>query len=237
MTSIPLHRVQKAVENVNPALSRVANPKPATRPRIIAVEGIIAGGKTVLCDSIMSYLRARGIKCAKYLEPLNMDLLKQFLGDPHKYAYAFQLYMLSRRQLNYKLAEADRDAGAIVIVDRSLLGDYVFATMHQKLGNIQPEEFTAYKSVFEDFTKFRPDAIIYLDVSLETAQQRLAARNREGENTYTSEYLTMLDETYRHIFDENTAYKNITHRIDWNNVPLGSDGLIGDADVEKILSL
>ncbi len=64
-------------------------------------------------------------------------------GTKNPYAFVIQLIMLQNRHQTYKEAFDEANKGTIVIVDRSLVGDYTFASMHKKDGNIDSKEWEA----------------------------------------------------------------------------------------------
>lgn len=206
------------------------------RPFIVAIEGGIGVGKTTLGKSLMRFIRNHENWEHKdfYPEPFNQKMLEQFLSDKKKYAYAFQLYMLNRRQTNYALAKAgNRDA----IIDRSLAGDYVFASVQHRLGNITDSEFEVYQQIFNEFAPYEPDVIIYLRTSTEVAMNRIKTRDRNGECSYTEEYLNEISREYENTLKE--TYKNTRiHFINWSdNQNVDAEGYLPDKVCESIAAL
>ena len=179
---------------------------------ILAIAGGIGAGKTTLGD-----LLAKRMGAEFYQEPLVPSLLKQFLDDQRKYAYAFQLYMLTRRQLNYALAKKNRKANINTVIDRTLRCDKVFADLQNKSGHISDDELKVYNNVYNDFMRFKPDIVLYLDVSVDVAMDRIKSRNRDGESTYTREYLIMLINEYEIAMKELEDNGITVCRLDWNS--------------------
>ena len=178
---------------------------------IITISGGIGAGKTTLGEKLADRLSA-----VFYQEPVNDVLLKQFLDNPQKYAYTFQLYMLTRRQLNYAMALENKKHGISTVIDRSLRCDKVFADLQFATGSITADEINVYNEVFADFTNFKPDVVIHLDVSIDTLMKRIQSRGRDGESTYTYEYLTLLDAEYNVAIKELEKNNIKVCRIDWN---------------------
>lgn len=183
------------------------------RGKICCIEGPIGVGKTSLCIELKKQLENNGINTIFYTEPFNQQMLEQFLSDPKKYAYAFQLYMLTRRQVIFVQAQYEAQKGSCCLIDRSLIGDYVFATLQQQENNITNEDFEIYKSVYKQFSEFKPDVIIYLDSTIETQLKRILKRGRSGENAYQIKYLEKLNSVYKDVLKESF---NNTIYIDWN---------------------
>jgi len=183
------------------------------RGKICCIEGPIGVGKTSLCIELKKQLENNGINTIFYTEPFNQQMLEQFLSDPKKYAYAFQLYMLTRRQVIFVQAQYEAQKGSCCLIDRSLIGDYVFATLQQQENNITNEDFEIYKSVYKQFSEFKPDVIIYLDSTIETQLKRILKRGRSGENAYQIKYLEKLNTVYKDVLKESF---NNTIYVDWN---------------------
>ena len=72
----------------------------------------------------------------------------------------------------------------IIICERSIWTDKnVFAQMLADDGKIDDVNFTIYKKWFDDLSKdIQLDGILYLKTSPEVCQQRVALRNRKGED-------------------------------------------------------
>ena len=187
-----------------------------TGSKIVAVCGPIGAGKTTLVKSLeQSFDRLNteiingnddeakrfGTYSVKtYDEAVHPALLNLFLCDQRKYAFSFQLFMLTRRQLNYELARTDHVD--ISIIDRSLTDDLVFASLQHKLGNISGDEFAAYKEIYDSFKPNKPDIVLWLKVPVDVAMQRIAKRNRDNECNYTREYISLLHKTYDEVLTE-----------------------------------
>lgn len=179
---------------------------------IITISGGIGAGKTTL-----GQLLADELDAVFYQEPVNVALLNQFLTDPKQYAYAFQLYMLTRRQLNYALALENKKHGITTVIDRSLRCDKVFADLQHHTGSITDDEIAVYDKVFADFEEFKPDVVLHLEASIDTLMQRIQRRGRDGESAYTREYLTQLTAEYDRAVEELEKKKIKVCKLDWNN--------------------
>lgn len=205
--------------------------------KIISIEGVIGVGKTTLGKSLERYIkRSYGIDVVFYTEPFNQKMLEQFLTNQKKYAYPFQLYMLTRRQLNYARAQDVKNTNTCAIIDRSLAGDYVFAKLQQMRGNITDEDFAIYQSVYDEFGPYKPHHVLYLNVPPETAMERIRNRDREGEKAYTDEYLTDLSKVYTNVLSAYHPGDINLHHIDWRkNATVSADGFLDDDTCEYIL--
>lgn len=200
---------------------------------IISVEGPIGIGKSTLGKSIKMHLENNGATDVIFKpEPFNQLMLEQFLSDQKKYAYAFQLHMLSRRQIDFALAQQH---DSIDILDRSLCGDLCFAKLQHKYGNMSDDEMSIYQSVYDEFAPYRPDTVIFLDVSVTTAMRRITKRNRNGESAYDVDYIRDLHEMYeRTITDQYDADSKVDlYRVDWNTDIELDDGLLSSSVMKQ----
>lgn len=131
--------------------------------------------------------------------------------EKKNYSFSFQLDMLNACQQNYREAEwhAGRHGGIsnkVVIIDRTVWGNAVFAAIQFETGNITEEEMNVYYSRIKRYSPYRFDHIIYLDISPEKALERITERDRDAESAYTLEYLESLEKAYySQIYSQMTA--------------------------------
>ncbi len=209
---------------VNPLLRKFG---PAIRGKVLIVEGLISAGKSTAGIEIQAFVQELGIPCKFFPEPLIPELLQLFLSDQKKYAFAFQLTMLVKRQAIYREARKYADQGYFCIIDRSLYGDYCFALMHKNRGNISevrslnasidsesPSEWESYLSVLHSEEFEHPDYVVYLEVTADTAIKRCIQRDRKGEKKYDKAYFQELCEIYKSVIPSSPAKGFII--VDWN---------------------
>lgn len=196
------------------------------RGAVLVIEGIIGSGKTSLGEKLTQMITNSGIPCKFFQEEVNLPLLELFLKDMKKYAFSFQLYMLSTRQKVYREAiEFSRRENGVAIIDRSLHGDIAFASMHNDAGNISNEEWNVYEDIVSSNSLPEPTVVIYLEVLPEVAIERINKRNRGSEvSKYTLEYLRELDTCYKVSMEESRIPIKY---IDWSeNRSLSEDELL-----------
>jgi deoxyadenosine/deoxycytidine kinase len=189
--------------------------------RIIAVEGGIGVGKTTAARSVVSTLNSLGIEAVFLEETFNDRLLKLFCegaADKSKpnYAFAFQLSMLKDCQQNYERAmwESGQYGGKqrVVVVDRTVWGNAVFAALHCEEGNITMEEWQVYLESLKKNSPYHIDHVVYLDLDPKKALKRISQRGRNAEKSYSLEYLQKLDRAYyAQVYAQITSgHSNIT---------------------------
>lgn len=191
--------------------------------QVIAVEGLIGAGKTTACHCLAEQLRKHGFQVELFEEEVNLDLLQLFLADMKKYAFAFQLYMLESRINALRIAHRFAQQGGIAILDRSMVGDRAFGTLHYQQGNISQPEWEVYCSLFRDNIEALPNKIIYLSCDSKVSLERIYKRDRAGEKKdYNLEYLDNLQASYEKSLAMIEMVPVI--RVNWN----------GDRDKEGI---
>jgi deoxyadenosine/deoxycytidine kinase len=215
---------------VNPALRKFGS---CLRGKVMVLEGVISAGKSTAGAILTQYVQSLGIPCRFFPEPLAPALLDLFLSDQKKYAFAFQLTMLVKRQALYREAFELAKKGYFCIIDRSLYGDYCFALLHKNKGNIAVEaekskmtleeikensgssEWKSYLEVLHSEKFEHPDYVIYLQVSVDTAIKRCLKRGFKKEDTYDRQYFQDLCSLYDNVIPNSPANHFIV--IDWND--------------------
>lgn len=182
--------------------------------KLLIIEGIIGAGKSTLSSDIFNLCKQAGIKVIHFEEPIIRDLFDLFLSDQKKYAFAFQLAMLCKRQIIYKDADRLCKDGYFCIIDRSLHGDFAFATMHKERNNISDHEWKAYLDCLKSETLREPDFVAYLNVNPGKAIERTIRRDRSGEDSYDIKYFRDLEAVYKKIIPLIPAGILIDH--DWS---------------------
>jgi len=97
---------------------------------IVCIDGNIASGKT----TVLQEIEKLGFKV--YYEPFEDNpWLPLYYEDPKKYALNTQLWFLSERFRQYKLADFHKDG--IVFVERSMYTDrFIFVELIRRQGNL-----------------------------------------------------------------------------------------------------
>ncbi len=204
------------------------------RSAVIGIEGLIGSGKTTLGTSLKYQLKSIGFKNVKFFkEYVNTDLLNQYLSDIEKYSYTFQIIMLIKRLEIYKKAIKYSESGGISIIDRTLPGDYAFALMQYKSGNIDESEWNIYNSILQQHKRIKPSIILYLKTDINIALNRMIHRGRVSEvNGYDIKYFEDLESSYNEVF-KNVNTKTLN--INWNDNLTIKDNLLRTNDCTKIL--
>lgn len=155
------------------------------RGRLIAVAGPPGAGKSKFCEDTAHYLNICGLPAKYFPEYVNNALLDLYLESPASmkhYAFSFQTIMIQRRIALYKEALDYIATGGIALIDGPINTDLSFELMNYWSGNISEREHAVYFNILSEFEQLpEPDYMIYLNVSIETAQKRVEKRGRNNE--------------------------------------------------------
>lgn len=199
----------------------------------VCVLGLIGSGKSTLCQYLQQVIIEKEGRCEGLWEPVETNpLLPLYCGNPNRYAFPMQVYMLNKRLEQQRLAQDLALSGVSCVQDSSLFGDSCFVEMLSKKDILCPEEVDVYAELFANMTRdvMYPSLVVYLDCPVNVAKQRIEKRGREyeiGENGYTEDYLsdlkTELDKLVRD-FAKYTFVKEINASVD-----LDEEGIYNEA--------
>ena len=184
----------------------------------MVIEGNIASGKSTLTEGLVDFLTSQGLDAMLYKEPILQSYLDMFINNQPKYAFGFQMAMLLENQCMYSDAMEHVKAGGVAIMDRSFLGNRVFAQVHLERGNMSEAEYEVYKDVYRRMDGFfrNPDFIVYLQVDPKTNVYRCKLRDRSCESdNYDIKYFEDLNSIYMKLVREVASQQNVLI-FDWN---------------------
>lgn len=191
---------------------KIFNPSPMNhssykhlRGTIIALEGQIGVGKSTFGKSLQQFLKNQQLDVHYFPEYKNICFLDTYIKDMKKYAFAFQITMLSKRIDVYHRALELIKNGSVVILDRSLYGDYVFAWCQFQLNLISPMEWTIYQNMVQQEINIEPNYVFYLHDKMDWSMKNIQQRGIQSEiDGYTLSYLTMIQEAHDRFMPSNS---------------------------------
>lgn len=141
-----------------------------------------ASGKSTFCPELARHINNEGLGfTARYFpENVHKPLLNAYLESEesrHRYAFSFQFIMAQRRISTYREALSFAETGGVTIVDGPLQTDIAFALLNHKKGYIDQKDYGIYLSMLKEYDGLKkPDYLLYLNVTPETAHRRLVHR-------------------------------------------------------------
>jgi deoxyadenosine/deoxycytidine kinase len=181
----------------------------------VNIEGLIASGKSTLIRNLN-----KKFGYPVFFESVKDNpILEDFYDDMKRHSFHLQIEFLFSRFVQHKQALhlSTLKKNKLVLTDRGLLFDDVFARLTNKSGLMTDKEYDTYinlRNVMLSEVAF-PHAIIYLDVDPEVSFERIQQRNRECEKGITLEYLKALHTEYFYMLEELSEYIPILH-INYN---------------------
>lgn len=157
----------------------------------VSISGIIGAGKTTLAHALGAKLDLP----VYYEGVINNPYLQDFYADMPRYAYPMQIYLLSERFIAHQKLIWQGKGG---VQDRTIYEDSIFARMLCEEGHIDDRDYCTYKRLFSSMSNLmrKPNLIVHLDVTPETALARIRSRARECETGITLDYLRSLHAGY-----------------------------------------
>lgn len=171
----------------------------------IALEGIDGSGKTTQVERLAQYFEKQGKTVVRTHEPrrdgvmgeLVSNILKQEKKIPE---VAIQYLFAAQRAVHLEdLVTPSLESGAVVISDRSFWSSIPYGLLDRfETGKSEdPDVLLASLSILSMYHEFiAPDIAVVLDVSVETAGERLSQMKRRAELYEKKEKLTKINEGY-----------------------------------------
>ncbi|GHV49058.1 hypothetical protein FACS1894204_13560 [Synergistales bacterium] len=156
----------------------------------IIVEGMTASGKSTIVNLLSERL---GFKVMPEEFRDQYDLLSRFHHDRH-WAFPMQLNFLVTRFAQY-LCASEEDS---YIMDRSVFGDKVYATLYYKQGYFKDSQFGCYLTLYDSPIKNikAPCLLILVQCPFEEIMRRIRVRGREDEIAAGEDYWRALYNAY-----------------------------------------
>lgn len=209
--------------------------KGASRNMAIVIDGIIGAGKSTVGTFLSECLN---IPLYEELKDDGKDSLAQrmldlFYADQTRWSAIIQVMFLNDRFKDLKRIESE---GNYAILDRSIYGDEIFAkTIHER-GQMTKDEFTIYRDLLHNMLAHikPPQVLVYIDVSVDTAMERINRRARSTEgDLIPRDYMEDLRRNYELWFENFNLCPKV--RFDLNDSAIDEDGNVKEEVKNQIL--
>ena len=164
---------------------------------MIVIDGVVGAGKSTLAQKVSDKL---GIPIYEELQnQTTMNLLEEFYKDKKRWSFTLQIHFLNERFKMIK--DIHKNGGGIL--DRSIFGDRIFASMLNEDGYMTNDEFLTYSTLLDNMLQHakEPTLLVYIDCDLETAKKRIQKRGREMEQSVDEIYWKRLNQKYRDWYE------------------------------------
>ncbi len=169
----------------------------------IVVEGTVGAGKTALVEILEKEKGMVGFY--EMNDTLADRILERYYTDKRRWCLTMELFFLHKRFLQINQANKIEKA----VMDRSMMGDFVFVRMQKELGLLDDLEYEIYEGFYKTMSELLPAVklLIYVKCSVETAMNRIAKRGRHYElnveRSYWEKLCSLYDETFSSSNDSN----------------------------------
>ncbi len=191
---------------------------------ITVIDGNICAGKSYRCNK----LKDDNTIIIKEVH-INNPYLSRFYGDPNKWAFVMQMFMLEKRKENYGIGIKQMlETGKNLIFDRSIWSDEIFFYPNAKYMTINQrgKYLNKRNKTFQEYSEFKPDVVEYLDVSPMVCKERIPVRvqnnpNLKCELNIPLEYLIEIDRQYKPRWIKSMRNRGCFVDVkDWSNFGL-----------------
>ena len=157
----------------------------------ISIQGNIGCGKTTVIKSLNDKIRI-----PFFLEPLHKwdKLLTLFYSDPSKWAFPFNLEVLSSFH-DWK------NNTFPAIYERSPLScRYVFTQLNNDNGHIHDLELNVFDKIYKELS-WTPEVLIYIRTDPNICYERMNERSRECEKEVPLDYIKAVHDKYEKLVE------------------------------------
>jgi deoxyadenosine/deoxycytidine kinase len=195
---------------------------------VIELIGVPGSGKTSL-SKLLSVRENIPMLC----EPVETNpYLNAYYESPRDYAFKMQVFLLHSMFKHTLKAQKYNQC----VMDASMnINDIFVEVQHQNL-TMDTKDYNTYKDLSSSLHKMvsKPDLVVYLQCSPETALKRIEKRGRESELAVPFEYWCHINEAYDYWYESYSGSKKICIPVD--DIDFVADTSEEDFLIDEIMS-
>ena len=211
---------------------------------MVAFVGNIAAGKSTAIRRLSQSMRLemdmmkrkknykRPIKIVWMLEPTDVweerGWLEEFCKDPNQNAFWFQFGVFDSHvdKVEEMIKKRKPNETLIIIAERSFYCQRLFWEIQMDMKRAKKQQDEVYLAIWKKWKRFipEPSMLFYFQTSnLDINMERIKNRSRDGESTYTREYLSLLDSKHKQWFTSPKAFPPDAPQKGVPCVPINAD--------------
>lgn len=203
----------------------------------IVIDGIIGAGKSTVGRFLSEYYKIPLFEELKDdgRESMAQRMLDRFYADQNRWSAIIQVMFLNDRFRDIKAVDKK---GQPAIFDRSIYGDEVFARTIHTRGQMTADEFAIYHELLHNMLKHikKPELLIYLDVTVDTAMDRINKRARSTEaDLIPRDYMEDLRKHYEMWYESFDLCPKV--RIDLNKYAIDDLGNLSNPLRDQVIAI
>jgi deoxyadenosine/deoxycytidine kinase len=200
--------------------------------KFLFVEGNIGSGKSTLIQSLVLWFEFRNYKVVCVDEPIGqwkacvdksgVNYFERFYKNQQENAFVFQLMCMTSRvaKLKRTIDKYKNEKNVVVICERSIeSGNEIFGQLLVDEGKMTSNEQLFIKNNTIDFNIDDEKVVLFIDTSIGKCIERISARNRDGEDLISREYLYGLEKKYKNCeYSIKICGNNLKHVVYFDTI-------------------
>ena len=146
--------------------------------------------------------------------------LPRFYKKMNRWAFHSQTFFLMEK-INQLMEISEERKTHSIVQDTPVEQDvFSYAQAQHKLGNMDDAEWKLYRKIYDSFAPHlpKPDAIVYLQTSIEVVEKRIAQRGRGYEDKIPRKYLELLEKLNEDWISDMKPCRILTIKTDGLNI-------------------
>jgi len=173
--------------------------------KVVTVIGVIGSGKSTAMPLVAEALRAHPVEADNFFQTTN-PFRDEYLNDLSRWSLANETWLTLDRaeMIAEEIKKTKKGSKDITVIDSGLVMSWAYMRMHLKYSEVNEKEWKLFARIFDQVENgYKSDTLLWLDVTAETALDRVKMRGRDYELAYyTLEYLSNLRESVAEVAEK-----------------------------------